>query len=61
VLADYGKSSNLYFYFSDPGKNFQMRNICPLEILSVELSLDGKYLAVACGSPTFRVLIVNVE
>ena len=61
VLADYGKSSNLYFYYSDPSRNFQIRNVCPLEILAVELSLDGKYLAIACGSPTFKVLIVNVE
>lgn len=38
-----------------------MRNVCPLEIMAVELSLDGKYLAVACGSPTFKVLIINVE
>jgi len=25
------------------------------------LSIDGKYLAVACGSPTFRLLFINVE
>lgn len=29
--------------------------------MAIELSLDGKYLAIACGSPTFKVLIVNVE
>jgi hypothetical protein len=29
--------------------------------LAIELSLDGKYLAVACGSPSFRVIIVDVE
>lgn len=61
VLADYGKSSNLYFYFTDGSKNFQIRNVCPLEILALELSLDGRYLAVACGSPTFRILVVDVE
>jgi hypothetical protein len=27
----------------------------------MELSLDGKYLAIACGAPTFKVLIVDVE
>lgn len=27
----------------------------------MELSLDGKYLAVACGAPTFKVLIVDVD
>ena len=29
--------------------------------MAIELSLDGKYLAVACGSPSFRVIIVDVE
>jgi hypothetical protein len=29
--------------------------------LEIELSLDGKYLAVACGSPWFRVIFINVE
>lgn len=61
MLADYGKNSNLYFYFTDPSRNFQIRNICPLEILALELSLDGKYLAVACGSPNFRVVIVGMD
>ena len=27
----------------------------------MELSLDGKYLAIACGSPQYRVIFVNVE
>lgn len=27
----------------------------------MELSLDGKYLAIACGSPQFRVIFINVE
>ena len=35
--------------------------MCPLDIIQIELSLDGKYLAVACGSPTFKVIIVSVE
>jgi len=61
VLADYGKNSNLYFYFTNPDKNFQVKNVCPLEILSIELSLDGKYLAIACGSPNFKVFIVGLE
>lgn len=29
--------------------------------MAIELSLDGKYLAVACGSPAFKVLIINVD
>lgn len=27
----------------------------------MELSLDGKYLAVVCGSPTSKLIIIDVE
>lgn len=27
----------------------------------MELSLDGKCLAIACGSPQYRVIFVNIE
>lgn len=30
-------------------------------MISLEFSLDGKYLAVACGSPSMRVIMVNVD
>lgn len=62
VLADYGKDSSLYFqYLNDSSKNFSLKNIVPLEIVYMEISLDGKYLAVACGSPSLRLFIVDIE
>ena len=27
----------------------------------MELSLDGKFLAIACGAPQMRIVVVNVE
>ena len=27
----------------------------------MEFSLDGKYLAIACGSPQFRIIIVSID
>lgn len=27
----------------------------------MELSLDGKYLVIACGSPQYRAIFLNVE
>jgi len=38
-----------------------MNNICSLQVLKVEVSLDGKYLAVLCGIPTPRIIIVDIE
>ena len=32
-----------------------------LEIQTMELSLDGKYLAIACGIPENKIIIVDVE
>lgn len=61
VLADYGKNSSLYFEFSSKEKNFTLKDICPLDIKSIEISLDGKYLAVVCGSPSFKLIIVDIE
>ena len=37
------------------------KNVCPLEIIQMELSLDGKFLAIACGTPNLRVIFINVE
>ena len=61
VLADYGIKSNLYFLFEDESRNFQINNVCPLDIIQIELSLDGKFLAIACGSPDYRIIIVSVD
>ena len=60
VLADYGRSSNLYFFFDNSDHNFQINNVCPLDIIQMELSLDGKYLAIACGTPQLKIIFVNV-
>ena len=38
-----------------------MKDVCLLEIQEMELSLDGKYLAVACGIPEKKILIIDVE
>jgi hypothetical protein len=37
-----------------------MNNVCNLQVLKVELSLDGKYLAVLCGIPTPKLIIINI-
>lgn len=61
-MSDYGSQASIYFEFLDrKDKSFVLSDVCPLEILMMELSLDCKYLAVVCGSPTFRLLLVDVE
>lgn len=51
MLVDYGKNPTFYFEYHDEKKSFEMRGVCPLEVSMVELSLNGKYLAVVCGVP----------
>lgn len=62
MLADYGKNPNISFeYMHQKEQSFTMNNICMLEIDSIELSLDGKFLAVVCGIPEKKIIFVDVE
>jgi hypothetical protein len=61
VLVDYGKNPTFYFEFHDKAKSFEVRNICPLEVLRIEMSLNAKYLAIVCGVPHPRIIFYDIE
>jgi hypothetical protein len=38
-----------------------VRDICPLEVTKLELSLNGKYLAILCGTPNPQLVFYDIE
>ena len=62
VLADYGRNPCLYFHLQHVHDgSFEMSDFCQLEIRSIALSLDCKYLLVCCGLPENEILVIDVE
>ena len=57
---DYGKNPTFYFEYHEQERSFEVRDICPLEVTRVELSLNGKYLAIVCGTPNPQLVFYDI-